>query len=125
MKGDNIANRLLEFAAAVIATADDIAKAETRTGRHGESQLIRSATAGGAHYAEARRAESAADFAHKLLVAAKETGESAYWLRLAQRAGLINHSRDIGPLIREANELTAILAASARTARTNAKSSNA
>jgi len=125
MKGDNIADRLLEFAVAVLGIAEDIAKTKTRAGRHVESQLIRSATAGGAHYAEARRGESAADFAHKVLVAAKETGESAYWLKLAQRARLVKQSRDVCPLIREANELTAVLSASARTARTNAKSPNA
>ena len=121
MKGDNIANRLLEFAVAVLGIAEDIANVKTRAGRHIESQLIRSATAGGAHYAAARRGESAADFAHKILVAAKETGESAYWLELAQRARLIKPTHDASALIREASELTAILAASARTARTNAK----
>jgi four helix bundle protein len=121
MKGDNIANRLLEFAAAVLATVEDIAQVKTRAAKHIESQLIRSATAGGAHYAEARRGESAADFAHKVLVAAKETGESAYWLKLAQRARLIKPSHDVSALIREASELTAILVASARTARNHAK----
>ena len=39
-------------------------------GRHVGLQLVRSGTAGGANYEEARAAESAADFAHKALVAA-------------------------------------------------------
>ncbi len=72
-------------------------------------------TAPGAHYEEARRAESRADFAHKTLLAAKEAGEAGYWLRVALEAGLL--SDEFRSSVAEAHELAAILSASARTAR--------
>ena len=87
--------------------------------KHVAKQLTRSGTAGGAHYEEARGAESRADFAHKVLLAAKEVGESVYWLRLTKRARF--SKRPTLPLaIGEGRELVAILKASARTARKRA-----
>ena len=84
-------------------------------------QLTRAGTSGGANYAEARGAESRADFAHKVLVAAKEIGETLYWLRLIERAQLVRGDR-VAWAIREGTELEAILKASARTARARAES---
>ena len=52
---------------------------ETRNIR---DQLARSATAVGANYREANRAESRNDFVHKIAVTAKEASESEYWLLL-------------------------------------------
>lgn len=113
MKGDDIAERLLSFAARILRMTS--AMAAHPEGKHLAQQLTRSGTAPGAHYEEARRAESKADFVHKARLAAKELGESVYWLRLADRAGLVE--ADFAPLIREGGELTAILTASVRTAR--------
>lgn len=82
--------------------------------RHIGLQLVRSATSAGANYEEARHAESRADFVHKVGVAAKELSEAVYWLRLLEKLRIL---RDGQQLLREADELTAILVASARTAR--------
>lgn len=68
------------------------------------------------NYEEARGAESRADFIHKVGVANKEVREALYWLRLAQDAALVVDG-DLDALIREANELVAILTASIKTAR--------
>ena len=65
---------------------------------------------------EARGAESRADFIHKVGVANKEMREALYWLRLVQDAELIVSS-DVDGLIREADELVAILTASIKTAK--------
>lgn len=46
------------------------------------SQLIRSGTSIGANIREAQRAESSADFRHKLRIALKEADETKYWLEL-------------------------------------------
>ena len=46
------------------------------------SQLIRSGTSVGANIREAQRAESKADFRHKLRIALKEADETKYWLEL-------------------------------------------
>lgn len=113
MKGDDIAERLLNLAVQILrVTSAIMAHPE---GKHVAQQLARSGTAPGAHDEEARRAESKADFVHKARLAAKELGESVYWLRLANPARLLEV--DLGPIIREGGELTAILTASVRTAR--------
>ncbi len=45
-------------------------------------QVLRSGTSIGANVREATRAESTADFIHKLTVALKEADETQYWLEL-------------------------------------------
>lgn len=118
-RGADIAERLLAFAATIL----EMAKGHRRdaAGRHVTSQLVRSATSAGANYAEARAAESRADFIHKVRIAAKEMHEAGFWLRLVQRSALarIDDARFVA-VIREADELAAILMASARTARRSA-----
>src|SRR4051812_25581645 len=47
-------------------------------------QLVRCATSVGANFAEARAAESRADFIHKLQVALKECREAKHWLEIIQ-----------------------------------------
>jgi four helix bundle protein len=120
MKGDDIANRLLESAAQVLCIVAELLAAGAA--KHVARQLTRAGTSGGANYEEARGAESRADFAHKILVAAKEVGESVYWLRLIERAELARRDR-VSPAIQEGTELVAILKASARTARARVESS--
>src|SRR5689334_1164956 len=79
-KGADIVERLLDFGLEALRLAERLPK---RTGsRHVALQLIRSATAAGANYEEARAAESGPDFVHKLGIAAKEAREASYWLSL-------------------------------------------
>ncbi len=80
---------------------------------------MRAASGGGSNYEEARGAESRADFIHKVAVAAKELRESLYWLALAQEAELFDV--DVEALVREANELVAILTSSVKTAKYRAQ----
>ena len=49
-------------------------------------QLLKSGTSIGANYREANRAESKADFIHKLAIAEKEASETVYWLELLTEA---------------------------------------
>ena len=51
MKGDDIAERMLEFAVAVLRITTRLPA--DSPGRHPASQLVRAGTAGGAHYEEA------------------------------------------------------------------------
>jgi four helix bundle protein len=51
------------------------------------NQLLKSATSVGANVFEAQHAESRADFIHKMKIAAKEAGETFYWLTLCEKAG--------------------------------------
>jgi four helix bundle protein len=116
LKGDDIADRLLDYGVRVIRLAQALPK--TATGRHVSGQLLRAGTSAGANYEEARGAESRADFIHKLGVAWKELRESRYWLRLIHRAELLEPQR-IELISQEADELCAILSKSLATARKN------
>lgn len=71
-------------------------------------QLLRSGTSVGAHYREARRAKSDADFVSKIEGSLQELDETTYWLELLQDAG-ISRSEQLAELLKEADELIAIL----------------
>ncbi len=49
-------------------------------------QLLKAGTSVGANYREANRAESRADFSHKVGMVEKEISESHYWLELFEEA---------------------------------------
>jgi four helix bundle protein len=70
-------------------------------------QVLRSGTSVGAHYREASRAKSNADFISKMEGALQELEETAYWLELLTEAGLVDND-SLKPLVTETNELTAI-----------------
>jgi len=112
-RGDDLANRVLQFAAAVLRL---VGKLPTdQPSRDIARQLSRAATAVGVNYAEARGAESRQDFIHKLRIADKEARESPYWLTLiATRWD--ECAAEAEKLSAEADELVAILTASVRTA---------
>jgi four helix bundle protein len=113
MKGDDIAERLLKFAKRVLRLCREFPN--DFAGKHVVRQLIRCSSGGGANYEEARGGESLADFIHKMAVARKEIRESLYWLRLADPE--LMRGAEIASLIREANELSAILTSSIKTAK--------
>ncbi len=76
-------------------------------------QLLRSGTSVGANFAEATRTHSLADKAAKQQICIKELEETAYWLRLLSRAGVLAPAR-LESLLAETSELTAIFVASVR-----------
>jgi four helix bundle protein len=119
MKGDDIAERLLDFAVRVLRLGQSLPK--TAIGRHVGGQLLRCSTSAGSNYEEARGGESRADFTHKLGVSWKEARESWYWLRLVHRAELLKPS-SVENLIQEAKELSSILASSLKTVRKKSSS---
>lgn len=81
-------------------------------------QVLRSGTAVGANYRSCQRGKSKADFIAKLAVAEEEADETCYWLELIISAELLPQDR-IEPLLREAQEITAILTAAGKTAKEN------
>jgi len=114
-KRDQLTNRLLDFAALVVKFINTLPN--TVVGRYIGGQLVRSGTSPGANYEEACGAESRADFIHKLSIVLKELKESRFWLRLIQRTNISRSS--VEPVIRECEELCAIVAQSILTARKN------
>ena len=79
-------------------------------------QLIRSAGSVGANYRASKRAKSTADFIYKIQIILEEADESHYWLTILKEAEIINIPL-LTDLIKEANELTAIFAATDKTAK--------
>lgn len=116
MTPDDLAERLLEFAARVGTVAD--ALPDTRLGRHIAGQLVRSGTSPAPNYDEGCAAESPADFAHKLNIALKELRESRVWLRLSVKANLLP-DRQLADLIDECTQLCRILGKSIVTSKRN------
>ena len=88
---------------------------EDSVGRPIGNQLIRSGTAIGANYRAACRGRSKAEFVAKLGVVVEEADESGYWLELIVEGELLA-KRLVEPLLKEANELTAIMVASRKSA---------
>lgn len=118
-KGDDIADRLLDLGAAAVRLLPELGKKPG--GKAIVKQLERCGPAGGSNFEEARGAESPADFVHKTRIALKEVRETRYWLRLAARAELLDRTHHLATLIDEADQLVAILTASANTARQRAE----
>jgi four helix bundle protein len=115
-KGDDIRERLVEFAVSVMDLCDCLPK--TTAGAHIADQLLRCGTSAAPNYAEARGAESARDFVHKLGIVLKELNEAEVWIDILVRRKMAEGQ----PLIRmqeECKTLCRIIAASVRTANRN------
>jgi four helix bundle protein len=79
------------------------------------SQLIRSATSVGANYRAACRGRSKAEFIAKLQIVVEEADECCYWLELIIEGSLLPTPK-VDPLLDEANQLTAIMVTSRKSA---------
>jgi len=78
-------------------------------------QLLRSGTSVAANYRAVCRARSKADFISKLGIVEEEADESALWMELLVESGLVLQPR-LEKLLDEANQLTAIIVASRKSA---------
>ncbi len=117
-RGDDIQERLVVFAARVIKLSDTLP--DTKTGKHVAGQILRSGTSPAPNYAEARGAESVADFIHKLKVAHKELNETEVWMQIIVASKLQSHEK-LDSLLDECGQLARILSASIKTARQSDK----
>ena len=114
-KGEEIQQRLIDFGARTTRVAKMLPR--TDEGRYiSQQQLMRSGLAPAPNYAEARAAESRADFIHKLGVVQKELNETSVWLRILMRINL--GKEDLLVAIYQENvELARIITKSIMTAR--------
>jgi four helix bundle protein len=83
-------------------------------------QIVRSATSVGANYRSALRARSKADFISKITVAEEEADETCYWLEILMEIEIFPKKR-MEPLLKEAQEITAILTTAGKTAKEKLK----
>ena len=111
--------RTKQFALRVMKMVDALPR--TIQGRAIAKQIIRSATSVAANYRAACRARSRAEFIAKIGIVEEEADESCFWLELIIDSGLLNEDR-IRPLLSEAGELVAIMAASRKSAIGNRQS---
>jgi len=79
-------------------------------------QVLRSGTSVGAHYREAKRARSTAEFISKIEGALQELDETIYWLELLTESGIVPEAK-LTNLKNEAEELMKMLVSSAKTAK--------
>ena len=86
-------------------------------------QLLRCGTSVGANYRAACRGRSRAEFVAKLAVVIEEADECCYWLELVIDGELLPRPL-VELLLAEANELTAIMVASRKTATSDRNSSD-
>jgi four helix bundle protein len=70
-------------------------------------QFVRSGTSVGAHYREAHRARSNAEFISKMEGALQELDETAYWIELLTASSLLSAVMS-GPVLSESEELIRI-----------------
>jgi four helix bundle protein len=109
VNAQELKERTKQFALRVMRLVHALPK--TPKGRAIASQLVRSGTSIAANYRAACRGRSKAEFISKLGVAEEEADETALWLELIIADRLLPEKK-VGSLLCEANELTAILAAS-------------
>jgi four helix bundle protein len=114
MTSDKLKKRTKQLALRVMKLVDALPR--TTAGRAIGNQLLRAGTSVGANYRAACRGRSKAEFAAKVGTVAEEADETCFWLELIIEGNLLAQDL-VKPLLDEANELTAIFTASAKTTR--------
>ena len=116
MDRKELQGRTKKFHVDVIKLCSDFPK--NAAGFETAKQLIRAAGSVGANYRATARAKSNADFIYNIEIVLEEADESHYWLEVIKEAE-IKIGIEVDRLINEANQLTAIFAATDKTAKTN------
>ena len=113
---EELKTRTKQFAHRCVKLA--MALPNTPLGNHIGGQLIRSSTSVAANYRAACIAQSKASFISKLSIVIEEADESYFWFEFIIDENLLKNNL-VEPLLKEADELTAIFIASRKTARKN------
>jgi four helix bundle protein len=115
MNREELTERTKEFAHRCVKLA--LALPETALGKHLRGQVIRCSTSVAANYRATCLSQSKASFVAKLSVVLEESDETAFWLEFIIDEKLLKKNL-VEPLLKEAEELTAIFASSRKTAST-------
>ena len=111
---DELEERLIDFAVRIVKLCAGLPP--TLVGKHIAGQILRWGTSPAPNYGEARRAESHADFVHKIRIVLKELNETSVWLRVIERSQLLK-SEVLSDIVSENKQLCRIFVASLKTAR--------
>jgi four helix bundle protein len=109
MDEDELKKRTKRFGLRIIKLVNALPK--TTAGRAIGGQLVRAGTSVGANYRAACRSRSKAEFIARLGVVEEEADESGFWLETIIESELMK-PKLIEPLMKEANELVAIMTSS-------------
>ena len=91
---------------------------KTEEGKIIGRQFIRSASSVGANYRAACRSRSRAEFFSKLSIVVEEADETAFWIEILIESKITN-SAEAQPLLKEVNEILAIVAKARKTVGNN------
>ena len=107
-------NRTKEFAKKIIRLCRKLPN--DREGRLIGNQIFRSGTSVASNYRSACRARSKAEFISKLSIVEEEADETLFWLELINEMKILDETF-IESLMKECNEIIAIIVSSIKTAR--------
>lgn len=113
MNREELTERTKKFAHRCVKLA--MALPETVLGKHIRGQVIRCSTSVAANYRATCLSQSKASFVAKISIVLEETDEAAFWLEFIMDEKLLKKNL-VEPLLKEAEELTAIFASSRKTA---------
>jgi four helix bundle protein len=116
MNPQELKERTKQFALRVMGLVDALPR--TPKGNALAGQSVRSGTSVAANYRAACRGRSRAEFISKIGVVEEEADETALWLELIIEDKILPEKKVL-PLLIEANELVAIMAASYMSAQRN------
>jgi four helix bundle protein len=118
MKPEELKVRTKKFAARILNLADKLPRGVK--GRVLSDQIARAGTSAAANYRAACKARSRAEFIAKMGISEEEADEVQFWRELISEDNLVSPNR-LAELQQEARELTAIFAASRKSASSRAK----
>ena len=113
MNQEALKERCKGLALRVMSLIDHLPKSVQ--GRVIADQIMRSSSSVAANYRAACRARYKTEFVAKLSIVVEEADETVLWLELIKDGKLLPENR-VGNLLEEANEITAIMVASRKTA---------
>lgn len=112
MDESQLKNRTKKFAKRIIVLCRNLPN--NREGRLIGNQIFRSGTSVAANYRAACRGRSKAEFISKLAIVEEEADETLFWLELIKEMNISKES-SVDALMKECNELIAIIVASIKT----------
>jgi four helix bundle protein len=116
MTRDEMKNRTKAYANRVVKLCSTLP--ENWIARTLGKQFLRSGTSMGANYRAVCRAKSNPDFINKLRIIEEECDESLFWMELLADNNQVKAGR-LDELMKEADQLLAIVVSSAKTARSS------
>ena len=118
-KRNDLEERLIDFAVDISVLVKSIPN--NMSGKYLAGQLFRSGISPALNYGEAKSAESASDFIHKMKIALKELRETFIGLKILKHSKIQQQNILTDNCIQECNALISIFVKSIQTAEKNRK----